>query len=149
MAMSKRVYKLLDGSELVVCKEVLELRQSPNALAVKVDGNNVIHDVLALVDVGNAAARELEYAKKQAGIWNDEAVRLRMVLEESRKIKFPRQPGGEGRWVIDYNLLEKLGVEVLRESDNTVDMEDIERLLLVLETVLGQEEEGNHEPDRS
>ncbi|MFX3643344.1 MAG: hypothetical protein ACE3L7_32630 [Candidatus Pristimantibacillus sp.] len=83
--MSKRVYKLLNGSELVVCKEVLELRQSPNALAVTVDGNNVIDDVLALVDVGNDAARELEYAKKQAGIWNDEAVRLREELEEAWK----------------------------------------------------------------
>ncbi|WP_264932404.1 hypothetical protein [Paenibacillus sp. LS1] len=112
-------------------------------------GNSVIDNVLALVDVGNAAARDLEYAKKQAGIWNDEAVRLREELEETRKVKFPRQPGGEGGWVIDYNFLKKLGAAVLRESEYSVDTEDIERLLLVLETVLAQEEEGNHEPDRS
>ncbi|MGE6578986.1 hypothetical protein ACQKFM_29195 [Paenibacillus xylanexedens] len=49
--MSKRVYKLFDGSELLVSEESIGLRQSPNALAVTVDGNYVIDDVLETVNV--------------------------------------------------------------------------------------------------
>ncbi|MFJ2042212.1 ead/Ea22-like family protein [Paenibacillus taichungensis] len=78
-----------------------------------------------------------------------EVVRLRKELEEARKIKFPRQSEGEGGWVIDYKFLERLGVTMLRESDHTIDTEDIELVLLTLEIALGQEGEGNHEPDRS
>lgn len=80
--MSERVYKLLNGSELLVSEEVMGVRIPPDGMPITVDGDYVIDDVLKLVDVGNEAARELEYAKKQAGIWNDEAVRLRKELEE-------------------------------------------------------------------
>ncbi|MEK3776658.1 hypothetical protein MHB85_19350 [Paenibacillus sp. FSL K6-4396] len=83
--MSERVYKLLNGSELLVSEEVMGVRQTPDGMPITVDGDYVIDDVLALVDVGNEAARELEYAKKQASIWNYEAVRLRKELEGARK----------------------------------------------------------------
>jgi predicted RNase H-like nuclease (RuvC/YqgF family) len=68
---------------------------------------------------------------------------LRKELEEARKIKFPRQADGEGGWVIDYKFLERLGVTMLRESDHTIDSEDIELVLLTLEIAVGQEGEGN------
>ncbi|SLJ98315.1 MULTISPECIES: hypothetical protein [unclassified Paenibacillus] len=74
----------------------------------------------------------------------EENDRLRKELEEARKISFPRQSDGEGGWVIDYKFLERLGVTMLRESDHTIDTEDIELVLLALEIVLGQEGEGNH-----
>ncbi|OMF47740.1 hypothetical protein [Paenibacillus amylolyticus] len=74
-----------------------------------------------------------------------ECERLGKELEEARKISFPRQADGEGGWVIDYKFLEHLGVTMLRESDHTIDTEDIELVLLTLEIVLGQEGEGNHE----
>ncbi|MGR6546299.1 hypothetical protein [Paenibacillus tundrae] len=63
------------------------LRRSLTSEAVKDANYNVeIVRLRKLVDVGNEAARELEYAKKQAGIWNDEAVRLRKELEGAIKI---------------------------------------------------------------
>lgn len=66
-------------------------------------------------------------------------------VEQSRKITFPRQDDGEGGWVIDYKFLEQLGVTMLRESNHTIDTEDIELVLLTLEIVLGQEGEGNQD----
>lgn len=140
--MSERHYKLLNGYTLVVSEEYLGAI-SPNGMKSTVESDEVIDDVLALVDVGNEAARELEYAKKQAGIWNDEAVRLRKELEEARKIKFPRQADGEGGWTIDYDFLNQLETRVYKESDYSADLEDLETILLALERVLGQEGEGN------
>ncbi|MDK8188813.1 hypothetical protein QP794_01785 [Paenibacillus sp. UMB7766-LJ446] len=88
-------------------------------------------------DVSHYASIGAEFAEE-----ND---RLRKELEEARKIKFPRQSDGEGGWVIDYKFLERLGVTMLRESDHTIDTEDIELVLLTLEIAVGQEGEGNQD----
>ncbi|WP_124115304.1 hypothetical protein [Paenibacillus xylanexedens] len=68
-----------------------------------------------------------------------ETERLRKELDEARKIKFPRHADSEGGWVLDYKFLERLGVTMLRESDHTINMEDIELVLLTLEVSLGHE----------
>jgi len=177
--MSTRVYKLLNGSELLVSEEVMGVRQSPDGIPITVDGDYVIDDVLKLVDVGNEAARELEYAKKQVIFWNDEAVRLReevekwkalaeakvvfasngnneyqyelqednirlrKELEEARTFKFPRQTVPSG-WHLKFGYLLKIQEKVQQETGHTIELEEIEALLLTLERV-GQEGEGNQD----
>lgn len=48
--MSERVYKLLNGSELLVSKEVIGVRLKPESMPLTTDGDGVIDDVLELLD---------------------------------------------------------------------------------------------------
>ncbi|OMF05235.1 hypothetical protein BK129_14705 [Paenibacillus amylolyticus] len=48
--MSERVYKLLDGSELLVSGEVIGVRLKPESMPLTTDGDGVIDDVLDLLD---------------------------------------------------------------------------------------------------
>lgn len=57
--MSERVYKLLNGSELLVSEEVMGLRQTPDGVLITVDGDYVIDDVLELLD--HVTQRKNEY----------------------------------------------------------------------------------------
>ncbi|WP_340389516.1 hypothetical protein [Paenibacillus sp. FSL E2-0151] len=67
---------------------------------------------------------------------------LSKELEEARKIKFPRQPGGKYGWTIDFSLLRKIQ-QLKSEYPCNSTLEEIESVLLVLETFWGQEGEGN------
>ncbi|WP_145413772.1 hypothetical protein [Paenibacillus xylanexedens] len=73
----------------------------------------------------------------------EETDRLRKELEEARKIRLPRQADSEGGWTIDYDFLDKLETRAYKGSDYSMDLEDLETVLLALEKVLGQEGEGN------
>lgn len=69
---------------------------------------------------------------------------LSKELEEARKIRFPRQANGEGGWEIDYKFLDRVeNVMISNDTEYPADTETIEAVLLALETVLGQEGEGN------
>lgn len=48
--MSERVYKLLNGSELLVSEEVIGVRLKPDSMPLTTDGDGVIDDVLDLLD---------------------------------------------------------------------------------------------------
>lgn len=48
--MSERVYRLLDGSELLVSEEVIGVRLKPESVPLTTDGDGVIDDVLDLLD---------------------------------------------------------------------------------------------------
>jgi hypothetical protein len=101
-------------------------------------------DVLKLVsDVRQARRKQYEV--------EFERDRLRKELEKARKITFPRQPGGEGGWEIDCKFLDRVDdVMISNDTEYPADTETIEAVLLALETVLGQEGEGNQSAtDRS
>jgi len=66
--MSERTYKLLDGSELIVRKEALGVRNGPGRLIMAISAEGVMDDVLALVD--------------EAAL---ETARLRKELEEAQQ----------------------------------------------------------------
>lgn len=100
--MSERIYKLLNGSELLVSEEVMGVRQTPEGMPITVDGDYVIDDVLALVDrlrkevEGLEASKEIEIEchvqscldyQAQIQALNDEQDLLRRELEESRQHK--------------------------------------------------------------
>ncbi|WP_315793213.1 hypothetical protein [Paenibacillus sp. BIC5C1] len=106
------------------------------------------HMTTLLDDDTTSALTELhEYYSRRYAAERDAAQeaahKLQQELEEARKIKFPRQPDGEGGWTIDYGFLDKLDTRVYKESDYSADLEDLETMLLALEKVLGQEGEGN------
>ncbi|MBU5356120.1 hypothetical protein KQI74_28105 [Paenibacillus barcinonensis] len=69
----------------------------------------------------------------------DENARLHTELEAARKIRFPRQPDGEGGWTIDYNFLDQLDTKIYKDSDYSMDLEDLEKTLLAIEKFLGHE----------
>lgn len=80
----ERRYKLLNGNTLLVSKECLGVI-SESGMKSMVEFDEVFDHVLALVDMGNEAARELERAKKQAILWNEESVRLKKELKEAQQ----------------------------------------------------------------
>ncbi|OPG91309.1 hypothetical protein B2I21_35000 [Chryseobacterium mucoviscidosis] len=126
----KRLRKELEEKESLAEKRMLESQ----------DWEDEYHALKRRYEESDKSALE------QHELLMDTASKFRAVskeLEEARKISFPRQPGGEGGWVIDYDFLDQLETRVYKESDYSADLEDLETMLLALEKVLGQEGEGN------
>ena len=120
--MSKRTYKLPNGYTLFVLgkgtERQLRLSVSKEKEPIPVYEEIVFESLLEMVD------------------------RLRKEHEEAQMIRFPRQPSGKYGWKLDFNYLQKIQAEMQRETEHSINLEEIEAVLLTLERV-GQE--GNQD----
>jgi hypothetical protein len=94
------------------------------------------HELLVMTDTSrNEKDRMYREALEAANRYQQE-------LEEARKIRFPRQPGGKYGWELDFDYLKNIQLKMQRETEHSINLEEIEAVLLTLERV-SQEGEGN------
>jgi hypothetical protein len=149
--MSERVYKLLDGSELLVSEEVIGLRLKPESVPLTTNGDGVIDDVLDLldktVDERDRLRKELEEAQKPTTklervllkMWHSQGIKE--IYKYKHRIKIYRREGLEG-----YDLFNDITCGLLfREVEDTANYRDAtpEDFKVSVEFLLGQEGEGN------
>ncbi|PNQ79674.1 hypothetical protein, partial [Paenibacillus sp. F4] len=138
---------LLNGSELICSEEgILSHRLEPDFIAITTDPNAEYMDLLALIDSLQQQAEEngMATALLEADLLatkNELAERDRTIarLTEEMKVleKFPRETGGTGDHVLDFDYLHMIKLEIGYEDRDfsTLGTDDIEDVLLAVERV--------------
>lgn len=143
-----KIYPLPDGSEVLWAEEdrVLFHRSSPESMPLTIDPDGVFEDLLALVDSLKHRIKvresQLSYRKRMATIRDEkltERDRTIARLTEEMKVleKFPRETGGTGDHVLDFDYLHMIKLEIDYDDRDfsTLGTDDIEDVLLAVERV--------------
>lgn len=117
-------------------KETMELLHKGGAVPL-----NVVEAVNELLEQAEEHGTLIEQQGKEMIRLQQLANKQGKELEEARKIRFPRQPGGKYGWTIAFDFLAMIQ-QAMDDGPFSFTSEEIEAVLLTLESV-GQEGEGD------